>query len=55
LPKRCRCYWLDGSFIARLAARHPRLFSSMGRGYRENPEFFLALGAAARMAVNFQV
>lgn len=54
LPKRCRCCWLDGNFIAKLAAAHPRLFSSMGLGYLENPEFFIALGAAARLAVSLR-
>lgn len=52
LPKRCRRRWLDGSFIAQIAEGHPELFSSMGRSFRENPEFFMALGAAARLAVN---
>jgi hypothetical protein len=51
LPKRCRCRWLDGAFLAEIAEEHPQLFSSMGRGYQQNPEFFMALGAAARMAV----
>jgi hypothetical protein len=51
LPKRCRRRWLDGSFIAQIAEKHPELFASMGRNYRQNPEFFLALGAAARLAV----
>lgn len=51
LPRRCRTRWLDGSFIAILAQEHPGLFSSMGRGYADNPEFFIALGAAARLAV----
>ncbi|MDD4658835.1 MAG: DUF3866 family protein [Eubacteriales bacterium] len=52
LPKRCRRRWLDGSFIAQIAEEHPDLFASMGRSYRQNPEFFMALGAAARLAVN---
>lgn len=51
LPRRCPVYWRDGSFIAKLAQEHPNLFSSMGRGFAGNPEFFIALGAAARLAV----
>jgi len=51
LPKRCRRRWLDGGYIEKIAERHPELFSSMGRDYRQNPEFFQALGAAARLAV----
>lgn len=51
LPKRYRRRWLDGNFIAGIAENYPELFSSMGRSYRQNPEFFLALGAAARLAV----
>lgn len=49
LPRRCRPLWRDGSFIARLAQQHPALFSSMGRSFADNPEFFIALGAAARL------
>lgn len=51
LPERYRLHWREGGFIARLARRQEKLFFSMGRGYRENQEFFTALGAAARLAV----
>ena len=51
LPKRCRRRWLDGGYIEKIAERHPVLFSSMGHNYQQNPEFFQALGAAARLAV----
>lgn len=51
LPRRCRLHWRDGRFIAQISDEHPRLFSSMGRSYPDNPPFFLALGSAARLAV----
>lgn len=51
LPRRCHVYWREGGYIAKLAQEHPGLFSSMGRGFADNPEFFIALGAAARLAV----
>lgn len=51
LPGRYWLHWREGSFIAGLARSQEELFSSMGRSYRENPEFFIALGAAARLAV----
>lgn len=51
LPQRCRAHWRDGSFINPISREHPQLFSSMGRNFQENPDFFLALGAAARLAV----
>lgn len=50
LPRRYRRCWLSGDYIGAIAVKQPALFSSMGRGYGENPEFFLALGAAARLA-----
>lgn len=51
LPARCRVHFRDGSFIARQAQANPGLFSSMGRNYAEDINFFLALGAAGRFAV----
>ncbi len=50
LPRRCRVRWLDGSYIGGIARQEEKLFCSMGRTFRENPHFFLALGAAARLA-----
>ena len=51
LPPRYRSCWRDGTFIQKIAEDYPDLFSSMGRGIQEIPQFFLALGAAARLAV----
>lgn len=51
LPRRYCQRWLESNYLVSVAAQHPSLFESMGRGYRQNPEFFLALGAAARLAV----
>jgi len=51
LPDRCRVIWRDGLFISEIANRWPDLFHSMGRNYHHNPEFFIALGAAAQLAV----
>lgn len=52
LPRRCRRRCLEGEYIGEIAARHPRLFSTMGRGYPQDKEFYWALGAAARLAVS---
>jgi hypothetical protein len=51
LPSRCKLCWRDGTFIKAMAEEHPKLFSSMGRNFSQNPEFFQALGASARLAV----
>lgn len=51
LPPRYRLRWLSGDFISKLVDGQPGLFSTMGRSFGENREYFLALGAAARMAV----
>lgn len=51
LPSRCRVHWREGEYIKKIAQDNVQLFSSMGRGYGENREFFIALGAAARLAV----
>lgn len=51
LPIRYRRRLLSGDFIADLARDYPGLFSTMGRGFTENREFFKALGAAAKLAV----
>jgi len=51
LPRRCRVRWRDGSYIAKIARQYPQMFVTMGKNYDENREFYLALGAAARFAV----
>ncbi|MTI94856.1 MAG: DUF3866 family protein [Firmicutes bacterium] len=50
LPQRYRFIWRQRQMRV-LAARYPKLFRTMGRGYEQDPAFFDSLGAAAKAAV----
>lgn len=54
LSTKCRIKWRDGEFIREIAAKNHRMFVSMGRSFAENSEFFLALAASARIAVELR-